>query len=73
MGGLSRASCRSGGVGPDRRRETIELLKLFRERQTLDVPVKQIITQGRQWIVCPTRLSLSPGASTTKRLSSAPA
>ena len=35
-------------VGPDRRRETIERLKLFREGQTLDVPVKQLVSEGRR-------------------------
>jgi len=35
-------------AGPDRRREAIERLKLFRESQTLDVPVKQLISEGRQ-------------------------
>jgi prevent-host-death family protein len=34
--------------GPDRRREAIERLKVFREGQTLDVPVKQLINQGRR-------------------------
>jgi prevent-host-death family protein len=36
-------------TGPDRRREAIERLKLFREGQTLDVPVKQLISEGRRW------------------------
>jgi antitoxin (DNA-binding transcriptional repressor) of toxin-antitoxin stability system len=35
-------------TGPDRRREAIERLKLFRESQTLDVPVKQLIGEGRR-------------------------
>jgi prevent-host-death family protein len=35
-------------AGPDRRHETIERLKLFREGQTLDVPVKQLINEGRR-------------------------
>ena len=35
-------------IGPDRRRETIERLKLFREGQTLDVPIKQLISEGRR-------------------------
>jgi prevent-host-death family protein len=35
-------------IGPDRRREAIERLKLFREGQTLDVPVKQLIGEGRR-------------------------
>jgi prevent-host-death family protein len=35
-------------VGPDRRREAIERLKRFREGQTLDVPVKQLSTEGRR-------------------------
>jgi prevent-host-death family protein len=34
--------------GPDRRRESIARLKLFREGQTLDVPVKQLINEGRR-------------------------
>ena len=32
----------------DRRRETIERLKRFREGQTLDVPVKELINEGRR-------------------------
>jgi prevent-host-death family protein len=35
-------------TGPDRQREAIERLKLFREDQTLDVPVKQLIGEGRR-------------------------
>ena len=35
-------------TGPDRRREAIERLKLFREGHTLDVPVKQLIGEGRR-------------------------
>jgi len=35
-------------TGPDRRRETIERLKRFREGHTLDVPVKQLISEGRR-------------------------
>jgi prevent-host-death family protein len=35
-------------TGPDRRRESIGRLKLFRESQTLDVPVKQLISEGRR-------------------------
>ena len=35
-------------AGPDRRRETIERLKRFREGHTLDVPVKQLISEGRR-------------------------
>jgi prevent-host-death family protein len=35
-------------IGPDRRREAIERLKRFREGQTLDVPVKQLINEGRR-------------------------
>jgi len=35
-------------TGPDRRRETIERLKHFREGHTLDVPVKQLISEGRR-------------------------
>jgi prevent-host-death family protein len=37
-----------GRAGPDRRREAIERLKLLRECQTLDVPVKQVISEGRR-------------------------
>ena len=37
-----------GRAGPDRRREAIERLKRFREGQTLDVPVKELINQGRR-------------------------
>ena len=37
-----------GRAGPDRRREAIERLKRFREGQTLDVPIKELINQGRQ-------------------------
>jgi prevent-host-death family protein len=33
---------------PDRRREAIERLKRFREKHTLDVPVKQLIAEGRR-------------------------
>jgi len=35
-------------TGPDRRREAIERLKAFRENHTLDVPVKQLIGEGRR-------------------------
>jgi prevent-host-death family protein len=35
-------------TGPDRRREAIERLKVFREGHTLDVSVKQLINQGRR-------------------------
>jgi prevent-host-death family protein len=35
-------------TGHDRRREAIERLKLFREGQTLDVPIKQLIGEGRR-------------------------
>lgn len=35
-------------VGPDRRREAIKRLKEFREGQTLDVPLKQLIGEGRR-------------------------
>ena len=35
-------------TGPDRRREAIERLKLFREGQTLDVPWKELIGEGRR-------------------------
>jgi prevent-host-death family protein len=34
-------------TGLDRRREVIERLKRFREGQTLDVPVKELIGEGR--------------------------
>ena len=34
-------------VDRKRRREIIERLKKFREGQTLDVPVKQLINEGR--------------------------
>jgi prevent-host-death family protein len=34
--------------GPDRRREAVERLKRFRESQTLEVPVKQLIGEGRR-------------------------
>ncbi len=37
-----------GRAGPDSRREAIERLKRFREGQTLDVPVKQLIAEGRR-------------------------
>lgn len=36
------------GAGPDRRREAIERLKRFRDSQTLDLPVKQLIGEGRR-------------------------
>jgi prevent-host-death family protein len=35
-------------TGPDRRRAAIERLKVFRKGHTLDVPVKQLINQGRR-------------------------
>jgi prevent-host-death family protein len=35
-------------TGLDRRLETIERLKRFREDQTLDVPVKELISEGRR-------------------------
>ena len=35
-------------TGPDRRREAIKRIKLFREGQTLDVPVKELIGEGRR-------------------------
>jgi prevent-host-death family protein len=35
-------------TGPDRRREAIERLKALREGQTLDVPVKQLVSEGRR-------------------------
>ena len=38
-------------TGPDRRREAIKRLKRlkrFREGQTLDVPVKELISEGRR-------------------------
>jgi prevent-host-death family protein len=34
--------------GPDRRREAIERLKLFADGHTLDVPVKDLINEGRK-------------------------
>ncbi len=34
-------------ASPDRRREAIERLKVFRQGQTLDVPVKELIDEGR--------------------------
>ncbi|HEX3952975.1 MAG TPA: type II toxin-antitoxin system prevent-host-death family antitoxin [Stellaceae bacterium] len=34
--------------GLDRRREAVEKLKEFRKGQTLDVPVKQLINEGRR-------------------------
>lgn len=37
-----------GRTNPDRQREAIERLKMFREGQTLDVPVKQLIGEGRR-------------------------
>jgi prevent-host-death family protein len=33
---------------PDRRRAAIERLKAFRDEHTLDVPVKQLIAEGRR-------------------------
>jgi prevent-host-death family protein len=35
-------------TGPDRRREAIERFKRLREGQTLDVPLKQLIGEGRR-------------------------
>jgi prevent-host-death family protein len=35
-------------AGPDRRREAIEPLKRFADRHTLDVPVKELINEGRR-------------------------
>ena len=35
-------------VSRDRRRAAVERLKVFREGQTLDVPVKELINQGRR-------------------------
>ena len=35
-------------IGPDRRREAIERLMRFREGQTLDVPVRELINEGRR-------------------------
>ena len=37
-----------GRTGPDRRREAIDKLKRFAEGHTLDVPLKQLISEGRQ-------------------------
>jgi prevent-host-death family protein len=35
-------------ISPDRRREAVERLKRFAEGHTLDVPVKQLINEGRR-------------------------
>lgn len=35
-------------TGPDRRREAIKRLKAFADGHTLDVPVKQLISEGRR-------------------------
>jgi prevent-host-death family protein len=35
-------------IGPDRRRDAVERLKMFGEGQTLDVPLKQLISEGRR-------------------------
>jgi prevent-host-death family protein len=35
-------------TGPDRRCEAIERLKLFADGHTLDVPVKELINEGRR-------------------------
>jgi prevent-host-death family protein len=35
-------------TNPDRRRQAIERLKTFAEGHTLDVPVKQLINEGRR-------------------------
>jgi prevent-host-death family protein len=35
-------------TGPDRRREAVERLKAFADGHTLDVPVKQLISEGRR-------------------------
>jgi prevent-host-death family protein len=35
-------------AGPDRRHEAIERLKRFREGRTLDVPVGELISEGRR-------------------------
>jgi prevent-host-death family protein len=35
-------------TGLDRRRDAIERLKRFRDGQTLDVPVKELISEGRR-------------------------
>jgi prevent-host-death family protein len=37
-----------GRGSPDRRREAIDRLKRFREGQTLDIPVKQLISEVRR-------------------------
>jgi prevent-host-death family protein len=37
-----------GRTGSDRRREAIDKLKKFAESHTLDVPLKQLISEGRQ-------------------------
>jgi hypothetical protein len=35
-------------AGPDRRSDAVERLKAFAEGHTLDVPVKQLIDEGRR-------------------------
>jgi len=35
-------------IGPDSWRETVKRLKRFREGQSLDVPVKRLISEGRR-------------------------
>jgi prevent-host-death family protein len=37
-----------GRTSPDRRREAVERLKRFADGHTLDVPVKQLISEGRR-------------------------
>ena len=36
-----------GRPNPDRRREAVEKLKEFAKGRTLDVPIKQLISEGR--------------------------
>jgi len=37
-----------GSTDPERRREAIERLKVFAKGRTLDVPLKQLINEGRR-------------------------
>ena len=37
-----------GGTDPERRRQAIERLKVFAKGRTLDVPLKQLIDEGRR-------------------------
>lgn len=36
-----------GRSGPDRRHEAIDRLKVFNKGRTLDVPIKQLMSEGR--------------------------